>query len=107
VLADVIATVRKVALRVIGVFVTRFDLFLVSMAIGAERFLVAGTAYLAGCSRVKTMLGIKVGGAMIQSTPGVAMACRAVGHPQFADIFRVCERQAGGVGTGVQQTHQQ
>ena len=68
---------------------------------------MAGAADLTGCTRIEAMFAEEVGGAVVQGSPGVAMACRAVGHTLLADIFRVCTRQTGGIGTGIEQAHQQ
>ncbi len=69
VLADVIASVRERTLRIVGDFITRLDLFPVSMTIGAERFMMARTANLTGGARIEAMLSHKVRSAVIQRRP--------------------------------------
>lgn len=107
VLAKIIASVGKAALGRIGKLITRLDLFLVSMTVGAERFMVAGVACLTRRSGKEAMLGHKVWSTVVHGAPGVAMACRTVGYPLLADIFRVCTRKTVRIGAGIQQTHHQ
>lgn len=78
VLAQIIATMRKVPFRGVGKFTARLNFFLVGMAISTEGFLMAGST---GEFRVgiNFMLEHEIRSLVIESTPGVGMALCTVG----------------------------
>jgi hypothetical protein len=97
-LAQIIATMGKVAFRRTGELAAGLNLCLVGVTIGTESFLMAGGAgkFRAGINLVP---GHKIGSLVVECTPGIAMALTTVG--QSLDRFRVSSGDAGGVCTGV------
>lgn len=69
VLAHIIATMREGAFGGITEFIARLDIFPVGVAVGAERFVVAGVAGLPGRSGIKTVPVHKIRCAMIECSP--------------------------------------
>lgn len=99
VLAQVVATVRQVPLGGVGELVAWFDLLLMGMAVGAERFLMAGGAGQALPLGVKAVLGEEVRRLVVERLPGVGMAFTAIGHSR--DRLRMGLDDAGSVGARI------
>jgi hypothetical protein len=68
-LVQVISPVRKVTLGNVAEFIAWLDILPVGVTVGTERFMMTGTAGLAGQRGIKAMLGHKIGGAVIEGAP--------------------------------------
>ena len=97
--AQIVAAVRERPLRRVLVLVARLELCLVGMAIGAERFLMAGGTGLFLLPGVKLVLAVKVVRLVIQGAPLILMALAAVDKP--LDFLRMLSGNAGGIGAGI------
>ena len=105
VLAQIVTTVWQRPLRGVLVFVARFDLFLVSMAIDTEGFLMAGITGSLLLACIKSMLRIKIVSLVIEGTPTVIMTLRAIDQPLHLD--GVYAGYTVGIRAGTENAHYQ
>jgi hypothetical protein len=97
---QIIAAVRERPFRRVLVLVAWLDLFLVGMAIGAERFLMTGRTDRFLLSGIKLVPAVKVVRLVIQGAPLILMALAAV--DKSFDFLRVLSGNTRGVGAGME-----
>ena len=105
VLAQIVAAVRQRPLRGILVLVARLDLFLVGMAIGTERFLMAGGTGKFLLRGIKPVLKVKIVRLVIEGAPTVAMALRAIDQPLH--FYGVYPGNTVGIRAGIENAQHQ